>query len=272
MDPQIKRRRTFEAIKRLLLREGLNQPLLLCVEDLHWLDSESQAFLTVLSEGLTAARVLLLITYRPEYQHVWSNNTSYTQLRLDPLGPEEAEALLTARLGERADVQGLKQLILVKTEGNPFFLEEHSSMLAHHYRRSDNTRRAVVYLQLAGEQAVQQSAYAEAIGHVSTAFRAAQDAARHRGAPPAGADLADHPRPGRSPLLIEAESCLRRALEIAQRQQAKSLELRATLSRLWQRQGKGDTARRLLAEVYGWFTEGFDTADLKEAKARLDEP
>ena len=66
MDPQIKRRRTFEAIKRLLVRESLNQPLLLLVEDLHWMDSESQAFFTVLSESLTTTRVLLLVTHRPE--------------------------------------------------------------------------------------------------------------------------------------------------------------------------------------------------------------
>ena len=67
----------------------------------------------------------------------------------------------------------------------------------------------------------------------------------------------------------EAEACFRRALDIARRQEAKSLELRAamSLSRLWQRQGKQDEARQLLAEVYGWFTEGFDTADLQEAKA-----
>jgi predicted ATPase len=94
------------------------------VEDLHWLDSESQAFLTVLSESLTAARVLLLVTYRPEYQHAWGRNTSHTQLRLEPLVREEAEELLTALLGKRADVQGLKQLILAKSEGNHFFLEE----------------------------------------------------------------------------------------------------------------------------------------------------
>jgi predicted ATPase len=69
----------------------------------------------------------------------------------------------------------------------------------------------------------------------------------------------------------EAEVWLRRALDIARRQEAKSLELRAamSLSRLWQRQGKQDEARQLLAEVYGWFTEGFDTADLQEAKALL---
>ena len=71
----------------------------------------------------------------------------------------------------------------------------------------------------------------------------------------------------------EAETCFRQALDIARQQQAKSWELRATmsLSRLWQRQGKRDAARQLLANVYGWFTEGFETADLWEAKALLEE-
>jgi predicted ATPase len=71
----------------------------------------------------------------------------------------------------------------------------------------------------------------------------------------------------------EAETCLRQALDIARQQQAKSLALRAamSLSRLWQQQGKRDEARELLAPVYGWFTEGFDTADLQEAKALLEE-
>ena len=71
----------------------------------------------------------------------------------------------------------------------------------------------------------------------------------------------------------EAETCLHQALDIARQQQAKSLELRAatSLSRLWQQQGKRDEARELLAPVYGWFTEGFDTADLQEARTLLEE-
>ena len=71
---------------------------------------------------------------------------------------------------------------------------------------------------------------------------------------------------------VDAEACFRQALDIARRQQAKSLELRAamSLSRLWQRQDKRDEAHRLLAEIYGWFTEGFDTADLQEAMALLE--
>ena len=73
------------------------------------------------------------------------------------------------------------------------------------------------------------------------------------------------------PDVPEAESCLRQALDIARRQEAKSLELRAamSLSRLWQQQGKGEEARDLLSPLYGWFTEGFETVDLQEAKALL---
>ena len=70
----------------------------------------------------------------------------------------------------------------------------------------------------------------------------------------------------------QAEACFQQALAIARRQQAKSWELRAavSLSRLWQQQGKRDEARELLAPIYGWFTEGFDTADLQEAKTLLE--
>jgi predicted ATPase len=69
------------------------------------------------------------------------------------------------------------------------------------------------------------------------------------------------------------EACFRQALEVARQQQAKALELRAavSLSRLWQQQGKRDAARQLLAEIYGWFSEGFDTIDLQEAKALLEQ-
>jgi predicted ATPase len=76
---------------------------------------------------------------------------------------------------------------------------------------------------------------------------------------------------GPQPQWVEAGACFRQALTIARRQQAKCLELRAAISlaRLWQQQGKRDEARELLAPIYGWFTEGFDTADLREAKGLL---
>jgi class 3 adenylate cyclase/predicted ATPase len=124
MDPQIRRRRTFDALKKLFLRESLNQPLLLVFEDLHWIDSETQGFLDTLSEGVASTRILLLVNYRPEYRHEWGTKTYYTQLRLTPLGKDEAEELLTFLLGNDASLTRLKHLILEKTEGTPFFMEE----------------------------------------------------------------------------------------------------------------------------------------------------
>ena len=105
INPQLRRRRTFEALTRLLLRESLNQPVLLLVEDLHWLDSETQAWLQLFSDRVATAQMLLLVNYRPEYQHPWGSKTYYTQLRLDPLGPEDAQALLTALLGSDPALQ-----------------------------------------------------------------------------------------------------------------------------------------------------------------------
>jgi class 3 adenylate cyclase/predicted ATPase len=124
MEPQIRRQRTREAVKRLLLRESLNQPLMLIVEDLHWIDAESEALLAMLAESIATARILLLVNYRPEYRHDWGSKSFYTQLRLDPLGPESAGEMLDAMLGGGGELDGLKRMIVARTEGNPFFIEE----------------------------------------------------------------------------------------------------------------------------------------------------
>ncbi len=124
LDPPQRRRRTLEALKRLLLRESQVQPLLVIFEDLHWIDSETQAVLDSLVESLLAARLLLLVNYRPEYQHLWGSRTAYTQLRLDPLPPQTVEELLGVLLGPDAGLKPLKRALVVRTEGNPFFLEE----------------------------------------------------------------------------------------------------------------------------------------------------
>src|SRR5881409_1522558 len=122
--PPQRRQRTLEALRRVLLRESQVQPLLLVCEDLHWIDSETQALLNNLIESLPTARLLLLVNYRPEYQHGWGNKTYYTQLRLDPLPPASAEELLQALLGDDPSLVPLKRLLIERTEGNPFFLEE----------------------------------------------------------------------------------------------------------------------------------------------------
>src|SRR5207245_1326285 len=124
LDPTQRRQRTIEAIKGLLLRESQVQPLLLVFENLHWIDTETQAILDSLIDSLPTARLLLLVNYRPEYQHGWGSKTYYTQLRLDPLPPASATEFLDALLGDAPSLAPLKQLLIARTEGNPFFLEE----------------------------------------------------------------------------------------------------------------------------------------------------
>jgi class 3 adenylate cyclase/tetratricopeptide (TPR) repeat protein len=124
MDPQVKRRRTLDTIKRVLLRESLKQPLMVIFEDLHWIDDETQAFLNLLADSIANAPLLLLVNYRPEYHHEWNNKSYYTQLRLEPLRPENAEQMLNTLLGNGKEFVPLRRLIIEKTEGNPFFIEE----------------------------------------------------------------------------------------------------------------------------------------------------
>jgi class 3 adenylate cyclase/tetratricopeptide (TPR) repeat protein len=130
LDPPQRRQRTLDALKRMLLRESQVQPLLLVFEDLHWIDSETQALLDSLVESLPTAQLLLLVNYRPEYQHGWGSKTYYTQLRLDPLPPVSADEFLQALLGNDPSLAPLKQLLIARTEGNPFFLEESVRTLA----------------------------------------------------------------------------------------------------------------------------------------------
>jgi class 3 adenylate cyclase len=122
LEPSQRRLQTLDAIKRLLLLESQVQPVVLVFEDLHWVDSESQTLLDALVESLPTARILLLVNYRPEYRHGWGSKTYYTQLRIDPLPPENAGELLEAFLGRGPEVEVLKRLLIQRTEGNPFFL------------------------------------------------------------------------------------------------------------------------------------------------------
>jgi class 3 adenylate cyclase/tetratricopeptide (TPR) repeat protein len=123
-EPAQRRRRALESVKRVLLRESQVQPLLLVFEDLHWLDAETQAVLDGLAGSLGSAPVLLAVNYRPEYRHGWGSKTYYRQLRIDPLPPESADALLRALLGADSSTAPLAPLLIARTEGNPLFLEE----------------------------------------------------------------------------------------------------------------------------------------------------
>jgi class 3 adenylate cyclase/tetratricopeptide (TPR) repeat protein len=130
LDPPRRRAATLDALRRLVLRESQEQPLLLVFEDLHWIDGETQALLDDLIEAIPTARILLLVNYRPEYTHGWGGKSYYTQLPIDPLGQASAEEMLDGALGNDPTVQPLKGLLVSRTEGNPFFLEESVRALA----------------------------------------------------------------------------------------------------------------------------------------------
>jgi class 3 adenylate cyclase/tetratricopeptide (TPR) repeat protein len=124
LDPRQRRQRTLDAIRRLLIRESQRRPLCLVIEDLHWIDPEAQAVLDALVDSLPAARILLLVTYRPEYKQGWSRKSYYAQIAVHPLPHGMAEALLRGLLGDGVDVAKLRAQLIERTEGNPFFLEE----------------------------------------------------------------------------------------------------------------------------------------------------
>ena len=124
LEPSQRRLRTIDGVKRLLLRQSQVQPLLVSVENLHWIDAGTQAVLDSLIDSLPTSCLLLLVSYRPDYQHGWGSKTYYMQLRLDPLAPASADALLQALLGGNPSLAPFKRLLIARTEGNPFFLEE----------------------------------------------------------------------------------------------------------------------------------------------------
>jgi class 3 adenylate cyclase/tetratricopeptide (TPR) repeat protein len=114
----------FDAIKRLLLREAQNGPLCLVFEDLHWIDTETQTFLEMLLENLPAARILLLVNYRAQYQTSWTEKNYILQMRIDPLSAATADELLDGLLGSTAELVPIKKRLREATQGNPLFLEE----------------------------------------------------------------------------------------------------------------------------------------------------
>ena len=119
-----RRRRTLEGAKALLVCESRSQPLMLVFEDLQWIDNASRAFLDSLVDGLPTSRLLVVATFRPEHQSTWASHPHCSERRVDPLTSDLAHQLLDALLGEEAELQPLKELLVERCDGNPFFLEE----------------------------------------------------------------------------------------------------------------------------------------------------
>ena len=124
--------RTFDTLRELVLGFARRQPLVLLVEDLHWIDKTSEAFLASLVERLAAAPILLLTTYRPGYRPPWMDRSYATQLALRPLGPQDSLAIVSSVLPDAATGGPLASLILDKADGNPFFLEELARVVSDH--------------------------------------------------------------------------------------------------------------------------------------------
>jgi class 3 adenylate cyclase/tetratricopeptide (TPR) repeat protein len=124
LDPTQQRRRVLDFLRRLLLRESQIQPVCLVVEDMHWIDSETQSLLDRLIESLPTARILCLVSSRPQFEPGWGTKSYYAEISLDPLAPELAQSLVDALLGAAPGLGPLKAQMIERTEGNPFFLEE----------------------------------------------------------------------------------------------------------------------------------------------------
>ena len=130
LSPALQRQRTVRAMNQLLLRASHVRPLIVMIEDLHWLDGGSQAVLDHLVDSLVASRVLLIVTHRPEYRHQWFAKSHFSQIRLDALSAESADRLLRTLLGDDIALGTLRRELIDRTEGTPLFLEESVRALA----------------------------------------------------------------------------------------------------------------------------------------------
>jgi tetratricopeptide (TPR) repeat protein len=124
LDPPERRQRILAAVAAVLARESRVQPVCLVFEDLHWIDSETQAVLDRVVSALASERLLLLVSYRPGYEHDWRHASAYTELRLERLPPARSEELLAALLGRAPSLEPLTRLLIDRTDGNPLFIEE----------------------------------------------------------------------------------------------------------------------------------------------------
>ena len=124
LEPKEKREKIFEALRDLFIRESQRNPLVLVVEDLHWIDKTSEEFLDYLLGWLANTPLLLILLYRPEYTHSWGNKSYFTTIRVDQLPLSTSAELVQSILSEGEMVPELRDLILTKAAGNPLFMEE----------------------------------------------------------------------------------------------------------------------------------------------------
>ena len=124
MNPETRKAQTLEALKRIVLRGAEYRPLIIAIEDLHWIDKSSEDALKDLLESISAAKIFLIFTYRPDFVHTWGSRSYHSQLTLNRLSNRESLSMANHMLSTSHIDQGLEELILQKTEGIPFFIEE----------------------------------------------------------------------------------------------------------------------------------------------------
>jgi class 3 adenylate cyclase/predicted ATPase len=124
LSPEARKDRIIEAVKRITIKGSEIRPLVLAFEDLHWVDKSSEDVLKYLLESIPGARVLMIFTFRPEFVHTWGGKSYHSQLNLNRLSNRESLAMVSYLLGKEEIDRGLEELILEKTEGVPFFIEE----------------------------------------------------------------------------------------------------------------------------------------------------
>jgi class 3 adenylate cyclase/tetratricopeptide (TPR) repeat protein len=124
MSPEARKDRTLEALKRITIKGSEARPLIMAIEDLHWMDRSSEDVLKGVLESIPGARVFLIFTYRPEFVHTWGSRSYHSQVTLNRLSNRESLAMIEHVLATRNIDQHLEDLILQKAEGIPFFIEE----------------------------------------------------------------------------------------------------------------------------------------------------
>jgi len=128
-DTQMKKILTFEALRDLFIRISQDQPLVLAVEDLHWIDNTTQEFINYLIDWIPGSRILLMLLYRPEYTHQWGSKSYYAKIGLDQLNPVSSKELVKAMLEGGEVAPELRDLIMDRSAGNPLFMEEFTQTL-----------------------------------------------------------------------------------------------------------------------------------------------
>lgn len=258
LSPQKQKEKTLEALISWLVEEAEETAVYNAWEDLHWADPSTLELLHRFLDHIPTARVLVLLTCRPEFHLPWDPHSYLTQLTLSRLGHAQVEMMVKTVTGGKS----------LPTEVRPYFLAllaEACGEIGHAEEGLLLLTEALAAVHKTGERWCEAEVY-RLYGELSLRTGEAET-----GRSGDKKILSDSPFP-RFPV-SSPEECFLKAIEIARRQQAKSLELRATMSlaRLWQQQGKHHEARTTLDEICGWFTEGFDNKDWQEAKALLQE-